>query len=145
MSLTQSLKPNKKTAGSDLIGSTLVSVGRHGDDEGDADVVKADGRWRAVAYRTLPKNLIAPLPYRISRGRRFGGLLSRQPCTQWTGWDHRRQQQWRERLGQRRRWLWSVSCVFWRGATSLIYPHTQEEDQRKHFSSNSFSIKRNEF
>jgi hypothetical protein len=48
----------------------------------------------------LPKNLIAPLPYRISRGRGFGGLLSRQPCTQWTGWDHRRRQQWRERLGR---------------------------------------------
>jgi hypothetical protein len=47
-----------------------------------------------------PKNLIAPLPYRISRGQGFGGLLSRQPCTQWTGWDHRRQQQWRERLGR---------------------------------------------
>ena len=38
-----------------------------------------------------------PSPVQDLERRGFGGLLSRQPCTWWTGWDHRRQQQQKER------------------------------------------------
>ena len=46
-----------------LVGSQAIGVGAHDDDEGEVDEQR-----RAVAYETLPKNLIAPLPYRIWRG-----------------------------------------------------------------------------
>ena len=49
-----------------LVGSQAIGVGAHDDDEGE--VVEVDEQRRAVAYETLPKNLIAPLPYRIWRG-----------------------------------------------------------------------------
>ena len=53
---------------SSLLGSSSVGIGVHGDDDGDEEVVDAEEQMRAVAYETLLKNLIAPLPYRIWRG-----------------------------------------------------------------------------